>query len=115
MQSNKFNFNLPEIFKDVKSLNDFDNLMNGLYKQGIQELLKAELSNHLGYSKHSPDGINSGNSRNGSFKKNIRTTQGPVELDIPRDRNGEFEPIIVPKGQTTTDKIESVITSLRCV
>ncbi|MBK8054546.1 MAG: IS256 family transposase [Saprospiraceae bacterium] len=112
MQSNKFNLNLSEFLQDVKSLNDFDNVMNGLYKDGIQELLKAELSHHLGYSKHSPDGINSGNSRNGSYKKKIRTTQGQVELDIPRDRNGEFEPIIVPKGQTTTEKVESVITSL---
>jgi transposase-like protein len=112
MQSNKFNLNLSEILQGVKSLNDFDNVMNGLYKEGIQELLKAELSHHLGYSKHSSDGINSGNSRNGSYKKKIRTTQGPVELDIPRDRNGEFEPIIVPKGQTTTEKVESVITSL---
>lgn len=112
MQSNKINFNFSEILQDVKSLNDFDNLMNGLYKEGIQELLKAEMSHHLGYTKHSPDGINSGNSRNGSYKKKVRTTQGQVELDIPRDRNGMFEPIIVPKGQSTTEKVESVITSL---
>ncbi|MBK8056290.1 MAG: hypothetical protein IPK35_24225 [Saprospiraceae bacterium] len=48
MQSNKFNLNLSEFLQDVKSLNDFDNVMNGLYKDGIQELLKAELSHHLG-------------------------------------------------------------------
>ncbi|MBK9582887.1 MAG: IS256 family transposase [Saprospiraceae bacterium] len=112
MQSNKFNSNLSEILQSVKTLNDFDNVMNGLYKEGIQELLKAELSHHLGYSKHASEGINSGNSRNGSYKKRIRTTQGSLELDIPRDRNGEFEPIIVPKGQSTTEKVESVITSL---
>jgi transposase-like protein len=112
MQSNKFNLNLPEILQDVKSLNDFDNVMNSLYKEGIQALLKAELSHHLGYPKHSSDGINSGNSRNGSYKKKVRTTQGSLELDIPRDRNGEFEPHIIPKGQTTTEKVESVITSL---
>jgi transposase-like protein len=112
MQSNKFNFNLDEALQDVKSLNDFDNVMNSLYKEGIQQLLKSELTQQLGYDKHSSDGVNSGNSRNGSYKKKIRTTQGQIELNIPRDRNGEYEPIIVPKGQTTTEKIESVITSL---
>ncbi|MFZ1705985.1 MAG: IS256 family transposase [Saprospiraceae bacterium] len=112
MQSNKFNFELSEILQNVKTLNDFDHIMNDLYKQGVQQLLKAELSHHLGYEKHSVDGINSGNSRNGSYKKTVRTTQGPIELDIPRDRNGEFEPKVVPKGQSTTEKIESVITSL---
>ncbi|MBK6785838.1 MAG: transposase [Saprospiraceae bacterium] len=58
-----------------------------------------------------PDGINSGNSRNGSFKKNIRTTQGPVELDIPTGSNGELSLSLYPRTNYT-DKIESVITSL---
>lgn len=112
MQSNKFNVELSEILQNVNSINDFDNIMNALYKQGIQKLLDAELTNHLGYDKYSSNGKNTGNSRNGSFKKTVRTTQGAIELDIPRDRKGEFEPLIVPKGQTTTEKIESVITSL---
>lgn len=112
MQSNKFNVELSEILQGVNSLNDFDNIMNALYKQGIQKLLNAELTNHLGYDKHASQGKNTGNSRNGSYKKTVRTTQGAIELDIPRDRKGEFEPLIVPKGQTTTEKIESVITSL---
>lgn len=112
MQSNKFNVELSEILQDVNSLNDFDNIMNALYKQGIQKLLNAELTSHLGYDKYSSHGKNNGNSRNGSYKKTVRTTQGAIELDIPRDRKGEFEPLIVPKGQTTTEKIEAVITSL---
>lgn len=112
MQSNKFNVELSQILQDVKSLNDFDNIMNTLYKQGFQEILKAEMTKHLGYEKHAPDGINTGNSRNGTYKKTVRTTQGAIELDIPRDRNGEFVPLVIPKGQTTTEKIESVIISL---
>jgi len=112
MQSNKFNVELSQILQDVKSLNDFDNIMNALYKQGFQEILKAEMTKHLGYEKHAPDGINTGNSRNGTYKKTVRTTQGAIELDIPRDRNGEFVPLVIPKGQTTTEKIESVIISL---
>jgi transposase-like protein len=86
--------------------------MNALYKQGFQEILKAEMTRHLGYEKHAHDGNNTGNSRNGTYKKKVRTTKGAIELDIPRDRNGEFEPIIIPQGQTTTEKIESVSISL---
>ena len=53
------------------------------------------MEEHLGYAKHDPSGNNSGNSRNGYSKKNIKTRFGNTEIDIPRDRNGEFEPQIV--------------------
>jgi putative transposase len=112
MQSNNFNFNFLDIFKDVKDLNDYDVAMNDLYKRGIQHLLKAEMSHLLGYDKHSTVGNNSGNSRNGSYGKKVKTSQGEIEVQIPRDRNSEFDPLILPKGQTTTAKVESVITSL---
>lgn len=112
MQSNNFNFNFSDIFKDVKDLNDYDVAMNDLYKRGIQHLLKAEMSHLLGYDKHSIVGNNSGNSRNGSYGKKVKTSQGEIEVQIPRDRNSEFDPLIIPKGQTTTAKVESVITSL---
>ena len=112
MQSNDFNFNFSDIFKDVKNLNDFDVAMNGLYKIGIQHLLNSEMSHLLGYDKHAIKGNNSGNSRNGSYGKKVKTSQGEIEVQIPRDRNSEFDPLVLPKGQTTTAKVESVITSL---
>jgi putative transposase len=112
MQSNNFNFNFSDIFKDVKDLNDYDVAMNDLYKRGIQHLLKAEMSHLLGYDKHSIVGNNTGNSRNGSYGKKVKTSHGEIEVQIPRDRNSEFDPLILPKGQTTTAKVESVITSL---
>jgi putative transposase len=112
MQSNKINFNFSEVLHEVKTLNDYDIMMNDLYKQGIQHLLHSEMSHLLGYDKHAISGNNSGNSRNGSYNKKVKTSQGELDIQMPRDRNSEFEPLIIPKGQSTTAKIEAVITSL---
>lgn len=97
-------------FKQFKSKENFQQYFNSLFKQGIEEMLQAELDDHLGYSKHSKDGYNSGNSRNGSFPKTVSTENiGDLVLNIPRDRNAEFEPHIIPKGQTISSKIEDAI------
>lgn len=97
-------------FKQFKSKENFQQYFNSLFKQGIEEMLQAELDDHLGYSKHAKDGYNSGNSRNGSFSKTVTTENiGDLVLNIPRDRNAEFEPHIIPKGQTISSKIEDAI------
>ncbi len=97
-------------FKQFKDKDSFQDYFSTLFKQGIEEMLQGELDEHLGYEKHSKDGNNSGNSRNGTFPKTITTESiGDVVLNIPRDRNGEFEPIIIPKGQTISSKIEDAI------
>ena len=84
-----------------------------MYKQGIEQFLQAELDEHLGYEKHSISGNNSGNSRNGSFEKTIKSeTFGDLVLNIPRDRNGQFEPQIIPKGETMSGQIEGAILGL---
>lgn len=97
-------------FKQFKDKDSFQDYFSTLFKQGIEEMLQGELDEHLGYEKHSKEGNNSGNSRNGTFPKTITTESiGDVVLNIPRDRNGEFEPIIIPKGQTISSKIEEAI------
>ena len=97
-------------FKQFKNKENFQEYFNSLFKQGIEEMLQAELDEHLGYSKHAKDGYNSGNSRNGSFPKTITSENvGEVLLNIPRDRQGEFEPRIITKGQTISSKIEDAI------
>jgi len=97
-------------FKQFKDKDSFQDYFNSVFKQGIEEMLQGELDEHLGYSKHTTDGYNSGNSRNGSFPKTITTENvGEVVLNIPRDRNGEFEPQVIPKGQTISSKIEDAI------
>ncbi len=102
-----------DFFKQFKSKEEFHSFFNDLFKQGIEEMLQAELDAHLGYEKHSVNGYGTGNSRNGSFSKKIKTESlGDMVLNIPRDRNGEFEPQIVPKGQRMSDKLEEAITSM---
>jgi transposase-like protein len=102
---------LPKDFaKEFKTKESFHSYFESLYKQGIEMLLKAELDDHLGYEKHSKEGHNTGNSRNGYFPKTIKTeTFGDMVLNIPRDRNGEFNPQIIPKGETMSQKIEDAI------
>jgi transposase-like protein len=67
---------------------------------------------HLGYEKHSKDGKNTGNSRNGSYSKQIQSEHGEQEISIPRDRAGEFEPVVVPKHQSRGLNIEKLVISL---
>jgi transposase-like protein len=97
-------------FKQFKNKEDFQGYFNSIFKQGIEEMLQGEMEEHLGYSKHSKEGYNSGNSRNGSFPKTINTENvGEVLLNIPRDRNAEFNPQIIAKGETISSKIEDAI------
>ncbi len=97
-------------FKQFTDRESFQGYFNTLFKRGIEEMLKSELDEHLGYSKHTVEGYNSGNSRNGSFPKTITTENvGELVLNIPRDRNGSFDPKVVPKGETISDKIEQAI------
>ncbi len=89
---------------------------NGLLKQFTKAILEramqAELTHHLGYSKHDPEGYNSGNSRNGTGKKKLKGDFGELPIEVPRDRQATFEPQIVPKGQTRFDGFDDKIISL---
>jgi putative transposase len=96
-------------FKTMGELNDF---LSNLFKRGVEKMLEGELTEHLGYDKHDPEGKGTGNSRNGKNRKLIKTESGEVVIEVPRDRNAEFEPLIVPKRQKVIDKIESVVISL---
>jgi transposase-like protein len=89
---------------------------NGLFKQLkralIERALGAELTEHLGYEKGDPGGRGSGNSRNGTSSKTILTEDGEIEIAVPRDRAGSFEPQLVAKGQTRFDGFDDKILSL---
>jgi putative transposase len=99
-----------DFFKQFKSKEEFNGFFTDLFKQGIQEMLQGELDEHLGYQKHSTNGYNSGNSRNGSYKKTITSEAvGDLVLNIPRDRNATFEPKVIPKGEKMSEKIEDAI------
>jgi hypothetical protein len=72
-------------------------MLGELVKAVLERALDAELTGHLGYARHDPSGHNSGNSRNGTISKKVQTGIGPVGIEVPRDRAGDFEPRLVPK------------------
>jgi len=78
----------------------------------VQESLKQEMTEHLGHQPYQRTDSPKTNSRNGFYSKTIKTTQGPVDIEVPRDRNGEFEPIIVTKGQRVAHELEERILAL---
>jgi putative transposase len=87
-------------------------LLTGLTKTVLETALDAELTEHLGYDKHDPMGRNRGNSRNGTRTKTVLTEIGPVEIEVPRDRDSTFDPVIVRKRQRRLDGIDAIVLSL---
>jgi putative transposase len=72
-------------------------MLGELVKAVLERALEAELTAHLGYERHDPAGHHTGNSRNGTISKKVQTGIGPVGLEVPRDRAGSFEPLLIPK------------------
>ena len=106
---------LDELLADYETPEDLlgdDGLFKQLKKALLERALGAELSDHLGYEKGDPAGRGTGNSRNGHSGKTVLTEDGAVELAVPRDRNGSFEPAIVPKGERRLDGFDDRILSL---
>jgi transposase-like protein len=89
-----------------------DGMLTGLTKSVVETALEEEMSDHLGYDRHEPAGRNGGNSRNGTRSKTVLTEIGPVEIEVPRDRDGSFEPQIVRKRQRRLDGIDEIVLSL---
>ena len=96
----------------VKTEEELVKLTKTLRKAMIEAALGSEMTEHLGYEKHSADGNGSGNSRNGNSKKILKGDHGEVEIDIPRDRTGTFEPQIIKKGQTRLSVLDDQILAL---
>jgi len=87
-------------------------LLTGLTKSVLECALEEEISDHLGYDKHDPAGRNGGDSRNGHREKTVLTEIGPVTIEVPRDRDGSFEPVIVGKRQRRLNGIDQIVLSL---
>jgi transposase-like protein len=93
---------LDEILKDYHGPESFygpEGLMKQLTKALVERMMEAELTEELGYEKREAGEKPTGNRRNGKTPKTLRTDQGPMEIEVPRDRDGEFEPKVVPKHQ----------------
>jgi len=107
---------LDELLKDfdgdAEALLGKNGLMMQLKKHAVEAMLEGELTDHLGYEPNDPAGNGSGNSRNGRSVKKVQSKDGEMALEVPRDRNGSFEPQVVKKGQRRMEGIDDVIVSL---
>lgn len=99
-----------EFLKQFKNSKEFGSFIDELYSRGVEKMLEGELDAHLGYEKNQEN--DSENSRNGFGSKTIKTKHGETKIQVPRDRNASFEPIIVPKRSQLSEGIESLIVSL---
>jgi len=106
---------IDELIKTYEKPEDIlgeEGIFKQLQKAMLERILEGELTTKLGYSKHDPKGNNSGNSRNGYSEKTLIGTNGDLPIQVPRDRNGEFSPQIIPKNQTRFDGFDEKIISL---
>ena len=101
-----------EFLSQFKTEEDVSKFLKELHSQVLEQMLEGEMDSHLGYEKHSTNGYNTGNSRNGKYPKTIQTEHGESIVNIPRDRQGEFEPIVIPKHQSRGLSIERLVISL---
>jgi putative transposase len=103
---------IDEWLKQGRKAEDVNSLLKQITKAVLERALQGEMTEHLGYAKHDPAGNNSGNSRNGVTRKTLKGDFGEVELETPRDRNGEFEPQLIQKNQTRWTGFDDKILSL---
>jgi len=114
MEEKLFRKHLREFIKEnnLVTAKDAQDAVKSLMGQLIEEMLEAELENELGYSRYDYRNKKTNNTRNGRSKKTVKTELGPLEIDVPRDRDGEFEPIVVKKRQRDISSIEDQILSM---
>ena len=106
---------VEEKLKNISSLSDLtgsNGIIQEMIKSTVERILKAEQEAHLGYEPHSSKGNNSGNSRNGYSKKKVKTSSGKIEIEVPRDREGTFEPQFIQKHQSFDPDLENRVVSM---
>ena len=106
---------LDELLREYKNPEDLigeEGLLKQLTKALLEKVMSTELTQELGYEKHDKEAIKGKNRRNGTTKKTVRSKHGEISLDIPRDRAGEFEPVMIKKHQRRFDGFDDLILSL---
>ena len=115
MADKQYEAMLDELLKGCKTAEDVlgkNGVIQKMTKALLERMLEEELTHHLGYEKNDPAGHHSGNTRNGKTPKTLKTEQGQLPLAIPRDRNGEYEPVVIPKGQTRLAGLDEKIIAM---
>lgn len=108
---NEDKFNIPPDFFKKFTKEEFNSFFDKLFKEGVQQMLKGEMEEHLGYSKYQKKDKDHSNTRNGSSKKTIKTSRGPLQIDVPRDREASFEPKLIKKHKRISEEIEDAVLS----
>lgn len=98
--------------ENLKTAGDLHSYLKDMFKDALQEMLEAELEVELGYAKGDKKNKQTDNRRNGYSEKTVKTQFGEMPIEVPRDRNGEFEPIVVPKNKRDISGIEEKVISL---
>lgn len=99
-----------EFLKQFKTGEQLNNFLASIQKRAIEKMLEGELDDHLGYDKHQQN--QSANSRNGYGKKKVRTGYGQMDIEVPRDRDASFNPMVVPKRESMVEGLEEVMVSM---
>lgn len=95
-----------------QSIKDIQDMLKDMFADTMEDMLKAELDTELGYGKNSRQPKPNANRRNGSYPKTVTSNMGEIALDIPRDRNGEYEPELIPKGTSDVSALEEKVLSM---
>jgi transposase-like protein len=111
-QESLLNQLLEDFDGDAEELLGKNGLLMQIKKRTVEAMLEGELTEHLGYESNDPSGNGTGNSRNGRSTKKVQSKDGAIDLEVPRDRTGSFEPQVVKKGQRRIDGIDDMIISL---
>jgi putative transposase len=98
--------------KHCQNTGELQAMLREIFAGAVEQMLEAEMEEHLGYEKHSNEGDNSGNSRNGYGDKEVTSEYGVSDIAVPRDRKGTIEPQVIAKRQTRTDEIESKVVAM---
>ena len=96
----------------VKTLDDFNEFMREISKEAIETLLEEEMTDHLGYEKHDQKSKQTKNSRNGKTTKPVKSNYGSISLDVPRDRDSDFQPALVKKRQKDISGLDDKVISM---
>lgn len=103
---------VKDLAKECSNIEDVQEQLKDLFSDTLQEMLEGEMEEHLGYERHNVKGNNTGNSRNGTSTKTVKSKFGQSELEIPRDRNGEFEPQVLGKYENSSNDLEERIIAM---
>lgn len=103
---------ITKLVNEIEDKQELSQVKDELFKRGVENLLNSEMTAHLGYAPFDKADEKRDNTRNGHSKKTLKTQSGEVEIQVPRDRKGEFNPVTVQKHSTISSELEQVILML---